>query len=203
MDSLENSSGMKSGVTRDGDVASTEPSEKRGSEYVFHESKKHFYELRKPKLPSISNIDNIICNNIFYKPILPPIMGSMNYMNYMISSPPTTSIFIQKLPQDILKYIYDSHFDIKHTFDVMITVFNSTKCANLYPQELLPYVTELFTNKLLLMYTLKHIHKESIAGYSFMNVYNDFNKKGAKCNFPLIDDKFLRFTLAWLYSAYH
>ena len=195
-------------------------SEKRGSEYVFHESKKRFYELRKSKLPSMCNIHtfplrpegpkignvsskrfepqsgstrllhNIICNNIFNTPILPPIM------NYS----PT---FIQKLPQDILRYIYDSYFDIKHTFDAMITVFNSEKCQNLYPQELIPHVKELFTNKLLLMYTLKHINKDSIEGYSFMNVYNEFNKKGAKCNFPLIDCKFTRFTLAWLFYAYH
>jgi len=119
-------------------------------------------------------------------------------MSSMNSSP-----ILSKLPQDIIQYIYDSHFDIKHTFDSMITVFNSTKCQNLYPQELIPHVKELFTNKLLLMYTLKHINKESIAGYSFMNVYREFNKKGAKCNFPLIDDKFIRFTLAWLFYAYH
>ena len=165
-------------------------SEKRGSEYVFHESKKRFYELRKSKLHSMCNIHNIICNNIFHKPILPPII------NYY----PT---FIQKLPQDILRYIYDSHFDIKHTFDTIITVFNSEKCQNLYPQELIPHVKELFTNKLLLMYTLKHINKDNIEGYSFMSIYHEFNKKGAKCNFHLIDCKFTRFTLAWLFYAYH
>jgi hypothetical protein len=161
------------------------------------ESLEKYDSKKKPKLPSMCNI---IYNNIFHKPILPPIMGSMNYMN---SSPPTTSIFIQKLPQDILRYIYDSHFDIKYTFDAMITVFNSKKCQSLYPQELIPHVKELFTNKLLLMYTLKHINKDNIEGYSFMSIYHEFNKKGAKCNFHLIDCKFTRFTLAWLFYAYH
>jgi len=161
---------------------------------------KYNSKRKKPKLPSICNI---IRNNIFHKPILPPITNYMNSMNSMNSSPPTTSIFIQKLPQDILRYIYHSHFDIKHTFDAMIKVFNSTKCQNLYPQELIPHVKELFTNKLLLMYTLKHINKDELASCSFMSIYHDFNKKGAKCNFPLIDCKFTRFTLAWLFYAYH
>ena len=151
----------------------------------------------EPQSGSTRLLHNIICNNIFHKPILPPIMNSKN------SSPTTTSIFIQKLPEDILRYIYDSHFDIKYTFDAMITVFNSKKCQSLYPQELIPHVKELFTNKLLLMYTLKHINKDNIEGYSFMSIYHEFNKKGAKCNFHLIDCKFTRFTLAWLFYAYH
>jgi hypothetical protein len=145
--------------------------------------------------------------------ILPPI-----YMNPQIgiylpakkkALPPINPHNLwSKLPEDVLKYIYDSHFNTKNRFDTMMTVVKSVSCRQLFTEELLPFVKEMFvTNRELLLYTLRHFRNQAKGSDdvsdAFIMTYSIFTKGNLDMQFPRLKCKFERFALTWLMYAYH
>jgi hypothetical protein len=145
--------------------------------------------------------------------ILPPI-----YMNPQIdiylpakkkALPPINPLnFWSKLPQDVLKYICDSHFNTKNRFDTMLALVKSVRCRQLYHEELLPFVKEMFvTNRELLLYTLRHFRNPAKGSDdvsdAFIMAYSIFTKGNLDMQFPRLKCKFERFALTWLMYAYH
>ena len=97
--------------------------------------------------------------------ILPPIYINPNIHIYIspqknVLPPINPHNLWSKLPEDVLKYIYDSHFNTKNRFDTMMTVVKSVRCRQLYHEELLQFVKEMFlTNTELLLYIFESCQK--------------------------------------------
>ena len=145
--------------------------------------------------------------------ILPPIYINPNIHIYIspqknVLPPINPHNLWSKLPEDVLKYIYDSHFNTKNRFDTMMTVVKSVRCRQLYHEELLQFVKEMFlTNTELLLYTLRHFRelpkgKDDISD-AFIMAYSIFTTGNIDMQFPRISCKLVRFTLTWLMYAYH
>ena len=85
-------------------------------------------------------------------------------------------------------------------YDAMMKAFYGTISRELSIEDLLPFVCIMLspTHTELLEYTIQHIPKDTCFHEVYDNIYNKKQKY-----FEKIDDPYIQFTLAWLYSRFH
>jgi hypothetical protein len=94
--------------------------------------------------------------------------------------------------------LYDDNYNIIYRYTHLMNTFNSVECSQLINTKLIPFVRDMLTTDIELLYYLQKYPKDTMFNIVYDNIIVE-----KKSFFEKISCKYNNFALTWLFTRYH